>query len=110
MQPEASDTFSQPGMQSADRPLIRALALRGHTRSSRLPERVEAHFLCLLKMAFATMCAPRSEGMLSKPHMCTIFTFLAAASSWYFLIVLETQGTSPAGQSPCVVPASSPQC
>ena len=67
-------------------------------------ERVQTHFLCLLKIAFATMCAPRSEGMLSKPHMCTIFTFLAAASLWYFLMVLDTHGTSPAGHSPCVMP------
>ena len=79
-------------------PSFGLLLCEGGTRSSRAPERVKAHFLCLLKIAFATMCAPRSEGMLSKPHICTIFTFLAAASSWYFLMVLDTQGTSPAVQ------------
>lgn len=55
-----------------------------------------AYFLYLLKMAVATICAPRSEGMLSKPHMWTILTFFAAASSWYFLMVRDTHGTSPA--------------
>ena len=81
MRHEALDIVSEPGTQTDDETLIWALTLQAHTSSSRAPERVMAHFLCLLKIAFATMCAPRSEGMLSKPHMCTIFTFLAAASS-----------------------------
>ena len=53
---------------------------------------------CCFCMWVATRWAPRSEGMLSKPHMCTIFTLLAAAWEWYFLMVRATQGTSPAVQ------------